>query len=991
MSGENEEAPNPSTEREYLPGTGPLPFSGTRQAPPADLKPEDSLAILRAVFETVEEGIVATDMAGKVTVYNQRFLSLWQVDASVAGAGSAALMEACERQVKDPAAFRQGIEEIFEKCPPNTRDFIDFKDGRVFTRWSRVQIVDGTPAGRVWTFRDITDQRRADRLLLEQGEWFTVTLASIGDAVITVDTERRVTFINSVAESLTGLTQAQARGLTVDEVMPIFDERRGIPAISPVAAVLEHGKVVALANHTVLVRRDGARIPIEDSAAPIRNSAGEIIGVVMVFHDVTDRRRKDEALEASEERFRLLGEVVPQFLWTTDPAGGVDFMNERWYDYTGQTARTALGGGWLDALHPEDRERAAEVWRRAVSGPSPYEVEYRLRGQEGTYRWFVARGVPLRDGDGTVIRWYGSCTDVDQLRATAAALAEESAMTEQLYGVARALATELDLGKVVQIITDAGTRITRAAFGAFFYNVLDGKGASYMLYTLSGVPREAFEKFPMPRATHLFGPTFRGEGAVRAADIRKDPRFGKNPPHHGMPAGHLPVVSYLAVPVVARTGEVLGGLFFGHPEEDVFTARDEEFAKSLAAHAAAAMDSARLYQSAQEARAAAELASQTKDDFLAALSHELRTPLTPVLAILSSIRQDATLPPQVLEDIQRAERNVELEARLIDDLLDLTRVTRGKLELQCELLTPASIVEDALGNCRADLEAKQLSFLYEGGKAEAAVWADRARVSQILWNLLKNAVKFTPPGGTVTIRSHVTETGQGDCLVLEVEDTGIGIERENLERVFEAFEQGGRSITRQFGGLGLGLAISRAIARAHQGTLRAESDGPGKGSTFILTLPLHQSTPPGTRAPEPVTITSATAPPSPSRRLRILLVEDHKDSALTMCELLRRSGWEVAHASNVTEARDLAAKAAAELPFDLVISDLGLPDGSGLDLMRHLSAAHGLRGIALSGYGMSTDLKQSAEAGFSRHLVKPVKIAMLREAVTELAAEINRP
>ncbi len=406
------------------------------------------------------------------------------------------------------------------------------------------------------------------------------------------------------------------------------------------------------------------------------------------------------------------------------------------------------------------------------------------------------------------MRWYGSCTDIHQQKATAEALREEYTITEQLHEVAKALATELDLSKVVQIITDAGTRITRAQFGAFFYNMLDEKGASYMLYTLSGVPRAAFDKFPMPRATQLFGPTFRGEGVIRADDIRKDPRFGKNAPYHGMPAGHLPVVSYLAVSVISRSGEVIGGLFFGHEEAGVFTERDEKIIVGVAAQAAAAMDAARLYQREQQARALAEQASQAKDHFLAALSHELRTPLTPVLAILSSLQQEAAIPEALAEDLETVRRNVELEARLIDDLLDLTRITRGKLELHCKQVTLGRLDRrrDQHLPARSQGEAPQA-----GARARAAptqtIRADPARITQILWNLLKNSVKFTPDGGTITVRVADGKRRRSEAAVaavVEVEDTGIGIEPDRIEHVFDAFEQGDRKITRQFGGLGLG-------------------------------------------------------------------------------------------------------------------------------------------------------------------------------------------
>jgi PAS domain S-box-containing protein len=726
---------------------------------------------------------------------------------------------------------------------------------------------------------------------------------------------------------------------------------------------------------------------VEDSAAPIRNPAGEIIGAVMVFHDVTERRQKESALEKSEQRFRLIGEVVPQLLWTTDAVGRAEYLNERWATYTGVPLSSFQ---WSDVVHPEDLACSTEAWETALAAGSTLEIEFRLRRHDGEYRWFVSRGVPLHDTTGAVVRWYGSCTDIHQQRLTAEALREEYTITEQLHDVAKALATEIDLSKVVQIITDAGTRVTRAQFGAFFYNLLDEKGASYMLYTLSGVPREAFEKFPMPRTTAVFGPTFGGEGVIRADDIRKDPRFGKNEPYRGMPAGHLPVVSYLAAPVISRSGEVIGGLFFGHAEAGVFTERDEKIIVGIAAQAAAAMDVARLYQQEQQARALAEQASHAKDQFLAALSHELRTPLTPVLAILSSLQEEGAIPAALIEDLETVRRNVELEARLIDDLLDLTRITRGKLELHCQKVTIGRLIEDAINTCAAELKAKQLTLVRDLQGGDQLLNADPARIMQILWNLLKNAVKFTPEGGTITVRLRVDLRGDEPVVTVDVEDTGIGIDPERLEKVFDAFEQGDRSITRQFGGLGLGLAISKAIAHSHLGALAASSSGMSQGATFTLRLPVH-----GCRDDHhPGEQSSASAPDvahaqvqasAAIRPLRILLVEDHADTSAILLRLLRRMGHEVIHASTIAEGLRIAHDQMRSAGFNLVLSDLGLPDGSGLDLMRELSTAYGLKGIALSGFGMDSDLEQSRSAGFARHLIKPVDIAVLKATIAELA------
>jgi signal transduction histidine kinase/ActR/RegA family two-component response regulator len=452
-------------------------------------------------------------------------------------------------------------------------------------------------------------------------------------------------------------------------------------------------------------------------------------------------------------------------------------------------------------------------------------------------------------------------------------------------------------------------------------------------------------------------------------------------------------VSYLAVPVFGRAGEVLGGLFFGHQKPGVFTLRDEKIIVAVAAQAAAAMNAARLYEAEQKARAAAERANQAKDHFIATLSHELRTPLTPVLTILSSLRDDPTLSPTVAADLETARRNVLLEARLIDDLLDLTRISRGKLSLQEEVLFVEGLIETAVNTCRPDLEPRELELIRELRAPSATIFGDSARITQVLWNLLKNAIKFTPDGGTITIRSRVQRGENANEVVIEVQDTGVGIEADVLPRIFSAFEQGGRETTRRFGGLGLGLAISKAIVEAHRGKLAVTSPGRNQGSTFTLTLPLasrESSATPASRM-DPARKTDAmkqnAAPPA--RALRILLVEDHADSAKTLKRLLNSWGHSVAVAGTVAEALQTAETEMNGAGLDLVISDLGLPDASGLELMRALSSKYSLLGIALSGFGMESDLEQSTAAGFARHLTKPVDINLIRAAIQEIATKKN--
>ena len=389
----------------------------------------------------------------------------------------------------------------------------------------------------------------------------------------------------------------------------------------------------------------------------------------------------------------------------------------------------------------------------------------------------------------------------------------------------------------------------------------------------------------------------------------------------------------------------------------------------------------RLYEAEREARAEAETANQAKDRFMAALSHELRTPLTPVLAIVATLEKE--ISQLVSHRLATIRRNVELEARLIDDLLDLTRISRGKLELKLEVSDLRQILTHALDACWNGRERFEV-FLPDS--EDLRLWADTSRLTQVFWNLMTNALKFTPEGGPIRIGARRDEATHE--IVAVVSDQGIGIDPQRLPHVFDAFEQGQRSITRQYGGLGLGLAITKTIVELHGGRIEAESGGTGLGATFRLRLPIGASHLPAFLPGPPEPAALEAAPPADENRgdrpLHILLIEDHPDTADAMETLLSVVGHRVTVANNGREA--LAAAEASQEDIDLVISDVGLPDLSGHELMSQLKSRFRLRGIALSGYGMDEDIRRSREAGFEHHLTKPVNLQLLQEAIREVAS-----
>ena len=427
--------------------------------------------------------------------------------------------------------------------------------------------------------------------------------------------------------------------------------------------------------------------------------------------------------------------------------------------------------------------------------------------------------------------------------------------------------------------------------------------------------------------------------------------------------------AYIAVPLRARD-RILGAITMVNTSTQRPCGPDElALAEELAERAALALDNAGLYKAAQAARTQAERANLAKDRFLAMLSHELRTPLTPVLTSLLSLSHDQDVPEEMRPALEMIRRNVELEARLIDDLLDLTRISKGKVQLSLEMVDAHVLLRNAVEICQADIDQKKLALTVGLNAEQVHMEADPARLQQIFWNLIKNAVKFTPAGGEISVQT--ANDGEGNLRV-EVADTGIGIDAESLPKIFKAFEQGERA---RSGGLGLGLAISKALVETHHGCITAESDGQGKGAKFTAIFPLSPQLA-GTAAERPAVA------PAERKSLRILLVEDHEDTNRSLTHLLRMRGYEVRPAHNIAAALDVAASH----QFDVLVSDIGLPDGTGVELMQQLSAAGPVVGIALTGFGMEEDIQKSHDGGFYEHLIKPVDLNKL-EAIIQRASQ----
>ncbi|WP_129717607.1 PAS domain S-box protein [Pedobacter sp. SYP-B3415] len=390
----------------------------------------------------------------------------------------------------------------------------------------------------------------------------------------------------------------------------------------------------------------------------------------------------------------------------------------------------------------------------------------------------------------------------------------------QLNAIGKTLSQSLDVHEILQQVTDLSTSVTGAKFGAFFYNKTDDKGESYMLFTLSGAPREAFEKFGMPRNTAVFHPTFSGQGVIRVDDITQDERYGKNDPHFGMPAGHLPVVSYLAVPVISSSGAVIGGLFFGHPEAGVFKEEHEDLVIGIASQAAIAIDNSKLFE---EVRAL----SLKKDEFIAMATHELKTPLTSMTGYLQMLQLKIADPTQ-RQFVDKAMNQVRKLNAMITDLFDISKIQAGKLQLNYTTFEFFAFLNEIVESLRTSGMQHEVRVIEH---PEFTIQADKLRLEQVISNLLTNAAKYSPDLQPIEVSIALNED-----LTVHVRDRGLGMELEHMDNIFNQFYRI-ETVPRNISGLGLGLFISKEIVERHHGSIWVQSVK-GEGSVFSFRIPL---------------------------------------------------------------------------------------------------------------------------------------------------------
>ncbi len=847
----------------------------------------------------------------------------------------------------------------------------------------------GVPALTAWVARLMrTVSYSYEHSLREaalQAEELQVTLRSIGDAVVATDATGKVDFLNPVAESMLGWPQEEAQGRPLPEVFDIFDEQTGAPAENPVERVLRDNGVVGLANHTVLRARNGTETPIEDSAAPIRGKDGKVKGVILVFHDVTEKHQAARQLQESESRLAFLHRLADEIRQLPE-TGSIIAQSVQLLGEFLKVSRCAYA-----TMNPGKGN--FQIVRDYTDGCASIAGEYALSdfGRRAEDKMRTGRTLVIRNLDTELADTWGLeafrsigvraiiCCPLHkngQLRAmmavhqslprewTASEVSLVESVVEHCWTVAERKRVELEL---VEATHHAEREAAAAADAAERFRLL-GDVISLQVWTatpegaLDYVNEQCLRYFGTDDESMVLGDAW--SQFVHPDDLA----FAVESWRHSLATGGRYHVEFRLRG--AEHGDYRWFLVRAEPMRSKNGAIAKWFGTNTAIH------------KLKMAQSEAERASRAKDEFIAALSHELRTPLTPVLMTAAALRDDDRLPPDVREQMAMMERNIALEARLIDDLLDLTAISRGKLKLRPEPCDAHSLISLAVEIVRSEAQSRGLTLEQDFAAPHSGLVADPARFQQVIWNLLRNAVKFTPAGGRITIQTRDETAADGKrWFSVAVTDTGIGIDPAALEKIFLPFEQSAAAGDHRFGGVGLGLSIARAIVGLHGGRIEARSAGRKHGSTFVVEFPDAMEPPSGLAEPIPgARPHPREGDPPVNHPLRILMVEDHLPTLEALSTLLRRAGHSVVTASTVAGG----LTAADEGSFDLVISDLGLPDGTGIQLMEKLRDTRQLRGIALSGYGMEDDLARCREAGFETHLVKPVRFADLRRAIEKM-------
>jgi PAS domain S-box-containing protein len=931
-----------------------------------------SAARFRRLFESNLIGVAFWNVEGFITDANDAYLRLaGYTREEFAELGRINWRELTPPEYKhlDDRAIEEtmatGISNIYEK------EYVR-RDGKRVPVVLGVALLSDSQQDGVAFVLDITERKQMEEALRESNRRITNILESITDAFVALDHEWRITYVNQETARINSQKPEEMIGKTHWEQWPWS-----------VGTIVEREYRRALTSRVAVhleVLYEPLSMWLEIHAYPSQD------GLSIYFRDITERKQIEQSLQVSRDRLDLVLQASELGLWYCDLPFDKLVWNDKCKEHFGLTPDTEVTIDLFYAqLHPDDRERTRVAIEQSIEQRSGYDIDYRTVASDGQVRWIRAIGRGFYDATGNPIRFDGITVDItERKRAEEERLrveARERQYMRRLQKLAEAsvaINSTLSLDEILQLITEQAREIIEAHQSVTSLTVDDNWAQSINAVSLSDKYAQWRGYDQKPDGSGIYTLVCGMQRPLRMTQVELEAHpawrgFGKEA------SNHPPMRGWLAVPLTSREGKNIGLIQLSDKYEGEFTQEDEAILIQLAQMASAAIDNARLYQDSQQA-------NRLKDEFLATLSHELRSPLNAMLGWLSLLRTrnfDEVTKNRALETI---ERNARAQAQLVEDILDVSRIIRGQLRLNVRSVELVPVIESAVDTVRPAAEAKNIRLQKVLDPAAGPVSGDSGRLQQIVWNLLTNAVKFTPKGGRVQIRlerinSHIEIT---------VTDTGKGISADFLPYVFERFRQADSSITRSFGGLGLGLAIVRHLVELHGGTVNADSPGEGLGATFTIKLPLMAVS---TKANEPERVHPTVGgrvsfENSPSLEgLRILVVDDEADARDLLIQILKEFGVEVVAVATAEEAVRVLTEQASRL--DVLVSDIGMPNEDGYTLLRRVRSLPPERGgripaVALTAYARTEDRRAALLAGFQFHVAKPVELAELIAAIASL-------
>lgn len=778
---------------------------------------------------------------------------------------------------------------------------------------------------------DICDRKQA-QIALERSETvLNAFLSSSPIGLAFLDRDLRYIHINEALAVINGVPVSAHRDRTLADILPQW-----APHLAPIFVRVMETKQPLLNQELC-----GETYPpgvIRYSLVnyfPVCLPDGELLGVGVSSIDITEVKRAEQALRESEQRFRRMADGAPVYIWMSGTDGHCTYFNEPWLEFVGLTLEEALTKGWPEGIHPDDKQRCLETYMQAFEARIPFEFEYRHRRKDGEYRWLFDTGVPLFHPDGSFLGYIGSGIDISDRKRAEVALRE----SEQRFRIAQELS--LDAFTILQSVRNEAGEIID-----FQWRYVNPKAAEILNHSAEELlGGRLLEILPGNQTnSELF------DRYVRVVETGE--------PHDLEVCYQSEEINGWFRNMAVKIGDGIAISF-----SDITQRKRDEWERI------------KLLEREREAREQAESANRVKDEFLAVLSHELRSPLNPILGWVKLLRTRKFSEAKTQQALETIERNAKLQIQLIEDLLDVSRILRGKLSLNVSAVDLPSTIEAAIETVRLATEAKSIEIhtIFEPDIGQ--VLGDCNRLQQVIWNLLSNAVKFTDSGGRVEVRLERS----GTQAAIAVSDTGRGIDRDFLPFVFDYFRQADSTTTRVFGGLGLGLAIVRHVVEMHGGTVRAHSPGIGQGATFRVLLPLMNVA---------ACVSADDAPPEDAPNLegvRILLVDDEADTLDLITFVLQESGASVRAVNSAFEA----IEALKHWQPDLLVSDIGMPEMDGYMLIQAIRKMPPERGgnipaIALTAYAGDGDRQRVLQAGFEIHIPKPVEPTNLTTQISRL-------